>query len=230
MGRERSSERIIVLGASESGKSYWCKRFVDRIDRRALVFVWDPNGEWAGPAHLHGIRGATVFRSTGELVTWIVRNNPRPEGKRLVVQAGTVRDLELFCRLAYDAGDCWVVIDEGHTWLRAATCPEEAKELWRKSRHRRCNLLVTAQRPTGLSPDIRDNKARTILFRMPGEASLAWVRGEFGKILESATRKLPARSWIDVARGIAPEDGPEEGAAATARKARRRGASTTRKR
>lgn len=195
----RRSERWIILGASFSGKSWWAKRQVDRLPRTELVLVWDPTREWAGPDADAGIRGALVFPGMAELAVWARDHNPVREGKRLVVQSGRTRprDFPLFCRFAYALGSCWCVIDEAHAWARADSIPRELVYLSQVSRHRRVNLVTIAQRPTGLAPDIRDNKGRTILFRMPGEASLAWVRNEFGKTAEESVRKLPPRCYVE---------------------------------
>lgn len=196
-GPPRRSERWVVFGASESGKSYWTKRQVDRIPASDLVLVWDPTGEWTGPRADKGIARARAFPGMLELIGWVLQHNPTGAGKRLVVQSARPKDFAAFCRFAYLTGDCWVVIDEAHHWCRADRIPRDMVYLSQVSRHRRCNLVLIAQRPTGLSPDLRDNKARTVLFRMPGEASLAWVRNEFGKETEERVRKCPPRSYVE---------------------------------
>jgi len=193
----RVSSRTIVLGASESGKSYWSKRQVDNLGDE-LVLVWDPQHEWAGQDATDGIKGAHTFPGMAELCRWIQQNNPRERGARLVVQSARTADFAAFCKLAYTAQNCWAVVDEAHAWMRANELPEEARYLVQVSRHRRVSLLLVAQRPTGLAPDVRDNKARVVLFHMPGQASLAWVRGEFGKEAEESVRKLPPRCYLDL--------------------------------
>lgn len=238
----RSSECIIVLGRKGSGKSHWSKGYVDALRGREPVLVWDPKGEWCGPVADRGIRRAERFTSTAALCAWIAQHNPRLESRRLVVQPPRVAapsgrgrgrplpphyaDFERLCALAADAGDCWLVVDEAATYCRSDVIPETLRELLQVSRHHRVNTLFIAQRPTHLHPDLRDNKDRCILFQMPGEASLAWVRGEFGKTAESAMRKLRPRAWIEPSRGPLPGDGSEE--SEPRRRQKRRGSSKPR--
>jgi DNA helicase HerA-like ATPase len=185
----------VILGASESGKSWFAKRLVDRLSAAKPVLVWDPQAEWAGPDADAGIRGARCFAGVAELCASLRAGPPAP-GARLVVQSARRGDFAALCRLAYTAGNLAFVVDEAHQVLKADRCPREAEELMQVSRHRRVDLVLIAQRPTGIGPDFRDNKAECILFRMPGEASLQWVRAEFGKSVEERLRAMPARAWI----------------------------------
>lgn len=214
---KRESECVLFLGPKGSGKSYRAKREVDALRGPAPVLIFDPKGEWTGPAADSPVRGATRFASVAELARWIVQHNPRLEGRRLVIQPPRVKvpprrgraqplpphhaELERLCNLAAEAGDCWLVIDEAATYCRASVIPEALRELLQVSRHHRVNTMFCAQRPTHLHPDIRDNLDRAYLFRMHGEASLAWVRNSFGKSVESACCKLLPRCYVLVRAG-----------------------------
>lgn len=240
---DRSSECVIVLGPKGSGKSHWSKGFVDALRGAEPVLVWDPKGEWCGPVADRPVRRAERFPSTSALCAWIAQHNPRLEGRRLVVQPPRVAappgrargrplpphyaEFERLCALAADAGDCWLVVDEAATYCRADVIPETLRELLQVSRHHRVSALFIAQRPTHLHPDLRDNRDRCILFQMTGEASCAWVRGEFGKSTELSMRKLRKHTWIEATRGALPECGTEE--SGPRRRQDRRGSSDPRK-
>jgi hypothetical protein len=188
----RAAERWLVLGTAGVGKSYWTKRFVDRLGPQ-LVIIWDPESEWAGPLADNGIRGAQCFRGIGELAAWVAKHNPRLEGRRLVIQGGGAAQFEELCRIAYRACDLWLVIDEAHSWASAKDAPQALLDLVQRCRHVRVSLVFIAQRPKGLTPVIRNVKSNVVLFQLPDSASRDWVRNEVAEDLAEPLRTLPPR-------------------------------------
>lgn len=192
----RQAERWLVLGTAGSGKSWWTKRQVDALGD-ATVLVWDPEAEWAGPEADGGIARADVFHGVGELTAWIARHNPNLRGRRLVIQGGGDAQFEELARLAHRAGDLWVVVDEAHCWLSSSAMPKAWRDLVVRCRHRRVSLVFIAQRPTGLSPVIRNVKSRVVLFCLPDRLSREWVGNEVCEGLGERLRAMPPRAWVE---------------------------------
>ncbi len=201
MHKPRAAQRRLVLGTSDSGKSYWSKRFVDRLGPGELVLIWDPESEWAGPIAKDGIAHAVCFHSLAQLTAWILTHNPRLDGRRLVVQVSGRAQFTELARIAFRAGDLWLVVDEAHSWCSAHKCPEAMLDLVKRCRHRRVSLLLISQRPAGLHPDIRNVKSAVTLFQMPDLLSRQWVRNEISPELELALRKLPLQAYLEWSGG-----------------------------
>lgn len=189
----RKAERWLVLGTSEVGKSFWCKRFVDGLPADATVIVWDPENEWAGPLQDAGIKRATCFPGVGSLANWVCAHNPNLRGMRIVVQGGQEAQFEELAEIVYRAGDVWFIVDEAHDWCESKTIPKVLKRLVRRCRHRRTSFLFVSQRATDLAPVIRNVKSQLVLFQLPDSASRDWVRNEVCEGMAEPLRKLPPR-------------------------------------
>lgn len=189
---KRRSTRLLILGASESGKSWWAKRYVDQLSSSKPILVWDPENEWCGRLADSPIKHARSYSSVRQIIA-AARSGPI---RRAVLQTNSRRQFELLARLAYEAGDLVLVVDEASSYCRADVCPRSMLDVAQRSRHRRVDLVVIAQRPMLVHPDIRDNKADAVIFRMPGEGSLQWVRSEFGKSVAERVAKLKPRCFV----------------------------------
>src|SRR5439155_21302693 len=64
-----TSDRILILGSSGSGKSYLARKLVEDMPR---VIVFDPNGEWSGiPGKrqaIHDVRGDRLKKLSKEVL------------------------------------------------------------------------------------------------------------------------------------------------------------------
>jgi len=202
MATIRAAERVLIFGTAGSGKSYFAKRLVDGLGD-ATVLVWDPESEWAGPMADAPIKRGEVFHGVGALTRWIAQHNPNLRGRRLVIQGGGAAQFEELGRLAYRAGDVWVVVDEAHCWASSRQCPQAWLDLVTRCRHRRVSLVFVAQRPAGVNPTIRNVKSRVILFCLPDKLSREWVGNEVSEGLGDRLRDLPPRAWVEWTGGTA---------------------------
>lgn len=186
----------MILGESRSGKSWWAKGHLAQLPASRTVIVWDPQGEYAGPRSDRPLPGARIFGTTADLIGWLRQAGPQTGG-RWVVQSPRKEDFPLLCRLVYTAGRCTFAVDEASLVGRASQACAELLYLVATSRHRHVDLIFISQRPAHLAPDIRDAKTRTLLFRMRGAASLAWVRNEISPEVAERLKGLPQGACVE---------------------------------
>lgn len=139
---------MAVLGSSGSGKSTFVKREISRGHPRLLI--WDPMAEYEGEAtaKMAELRAAMkakkfrlVFRPSADPAT---RNS----------------QFDLFCRMALDAGNLTLVVEE----LRFVTTPSRAPLGWAQccltGRHKGLRIYGLSQRPASIDKDFLGNCTR----------------------------------------------------------------------
>lgn len=188
----RRSLRLVVLGNSESGKSFWTKRFIDLLPAAHPVLIWDPTMEWAGSAADAPIANAQTFAGVRELCAAIAGGLVV---RRAVIQSARA-DFAAFCQLCFDAGDLTCVIDEAHIHCKQGLCPDVFLTLMRVSRHRRVNLVLIAQRPHGLAVDLRTQANTFMLFTLRASSSIEWIRNDLDPNLAAMVERLKPREYI----------------------------------
>ncbi len=166
MRLERADIRL-VFAASGHGKSHAIKKWM-RGQRR--VMVWDVMAEYPG----------TAIDSRAALVDAVSRARFRvafrPDFAR-----GLAADFDFFCRAAFAAGRCMVIVEE----LNQVTTPSYAPPAWRnitsRGRHRGLVVCAASQRPAGCDKDAIGNATEIWAGRLPYERDRKALEPQLGR-------------------------------------------------
>lgn len=139
MGVSNRASIVAVMGASGSGKSASIKQQIRRGKPKRLI-VFDPMGEYGNLAAPAGSLQAVAASARGRAFAMSFR----PDAARAAAQ------FDLLCKIAYAAGDCWLVVDE----LALVTKPSWAPPGWAdcsmRGRHRGMTVIGASQRPASI--------------------------------------------------------------------------------
>lgn len=84
---------------------------------------------------------------------------------------------------AFRAGNVVVIWEEAGTLMSGRSLKDYAPwafSLWMRGRHRRCRVFACSQRPASVSPDVRANLSRAVIFNTTEPNDLRWYRGMIG--------------------------------------------------
>lgn len=137
-----------VFGAPGSGKSARIKQRLAR-EKPARLMIWDPQSEYGAfgqPApDLQAVFAA--LKAAGRRGRFAIAYTPRGS------LSAWRNQFDVFCKLAYAAGTCWLVADE----LADVTEPGWAPDGWsiatRKGRHQGLTIIGASQRPASVDKD-----------------------------------------------------------------------------
>ncbi len=108
---------------------------------------------------------------------------------------------ELFprwCELVRRSGNMVAIVDEAHDCCAPQRVPPEFLRLVRRTRHSRVDLVLVAQRPTGIDPSVRSQAHAVTSFSMQEPKDLEWLGGACGPEFRSkvqALRKHQSAKW-----------------------------------
>ncbi len=130
---------VAVMGASGSGKSTFIKQQI-RKGRPDRLIVFDPMGEY-------GEFGTSV--NTLQSVAETVKGKKfslafRPDAGKAMQQ------FDLLCKLAYTAGDCWLVVDELAIVTKPGWAPPGWADCSMRGRHKGMTVIGASQRPASI--------------------------------------------------------------------------------
>lgn len=173
-GSKNNTQVIAVMGARGSGKSAWIKKQVRAGSPRRLL-VWDPQDEFTAfgrpvtdPADL-----ARSVRGAGEGDFRLVFQ----PGKLMSTYAGK---FDLWCEIAYLAGDCCVIVDELGDVTEPSRAPDGWSVLSRKGRHRNVMMFGAAQRPANIDKDFIGNCTLVHCSRLAYETDIKVMANALG--------------------------------------------------
>lgn len=150
MNDQSNEARLIaVIGATGSGKGVYIKtELIKKSDRRLLI--WDFMREY-GPLVDKTTASIAELVKSLKAKTFKVAFTPSHDDKLRAAQ------FDLFCRAAYAAGKCKMVIEE----LSFVTKPTSAPAGWRKvsctGRHVGLEIIGVSQRPAQVDKDFFGN-------------------------------------------------------------------------
>jgi len=134
----KSNDFIFVTGKANTGKTFWIKGHLKAIPKNRPVVIYDFNQEFTEETKKAGMG------------VWLV-------------QRGTTAEAEDFVQMAYNAGNCTVVLSESDNYLRAPS--PVIKAFVTTGRNRGINAIVDAKRPMSVPPDYRGRFNKLVLFR-----------------------------------------------------------------
>jgi hypothetical protein len=185
-------DRVVVVGITGSGKSYWTKREI--VDKAPHVVVWDPHGEYAEDAEdgdgCAGVRGVPLDTLDAELEDDNARVAVVPEYRTLDELS---KQFVVFCDVAKECRDVLLVVDEIGLLYGA---PKHVEYLATQSRHWGCPLVLIAQRAVQIPSTARDQASRIVSFRQIRPDDIEALADRIGERAERIG-KLPRRERVE---------------------------------
>ncbi len=140
---------VAVMGGSGSGKSTFIKREIDRLKPKRLI-IFDVMHEYTD-------KGQPV-RLCGELAQ-IVKNKTfkvafLPSSQNIQSQFNYV------CKLAFEMGDCLLVVEELNRVTQATKAPPSWQDCTSRGRHKGMTIYGASQRPASVDKDFFSNATR----------------------------------------------------------------------
>ncbi len=193
------SERAIVCGQTESGKTEFLLRHFLSAGRAPRMLVVDRTGEWFArePQAPNAVGLADTVRVLDEYAK-------RPRW-RIIVSLGNEEVEQLGAALvgipdirrgySYNVGGMALVLSEVDLLVPVANAPEELRSLWRRGSHAGLSIYADTQRPSNVSKEAT-SQCRWICFLALYEpADVEYIRKQLG------ARMAPvALSWVQSTR------------------------------
>lgn len=139
MGVTNTAVIVAVMGASGSGKSAYIKQQIRKGSPKRLI-VFDPMGEYGDLAH--PVEALQAVASAAKGKTFSLAFKP--------AAAKAAEQFDLVCRIAYAAGDCWMVVDELATVTKPSWAPPGWADCSMRGRHRGMTVIGASQRPASI--------------------------------------------------------------------------------
>lgn len=180
-----------VLGASGSGKSLHIKKTIKRA-RPARLLVWDPQEEY-------GEFGELVT-STADLLAVLKEAGARGKVQRVFrpasLAATMVKQFDMFCQLAYHAGNLHLVCEELSDVTQPAWAPAGWSMVSRKGRHKGLKVWGCSQRPAAIDKHFFGNASTVRCGRLNFDADVKVMANVLG-VGPQDIRNLQKLEWIE---------------------------------
>ena len=155
-----AGEHIVVLGATGSGKTYWCRGTLVPLWSRVIVVDTEEYDYNRLPA-VSPSKAVALARSKDKAFrVRVVFNGDGGEKD--------ANDLTVLCKGLLKGGhDTLVVFDEVTDFSDAQSIPPSLRSLVRKARKRRITVAMATQRPAMLSKDAYTQSIHRVVFFLP---------------------------------------------------------------
>lgn len=175
---------MIVLGKTGFGKSLWAKLYCERLAR---LLVYDPS-----------MTLRCDYVSVDQVLDQVLSDSG-------VFRLGTYdyRDVECFGNLSFAVGNNVLVLEEVANIFSKGlrNLPEWAMTLVFFGRHRRCSLVLIAQRAMSIPIDFRTQATRIVSFQQHEGDDLTWLKEFYGKENVGILPFLPRFTCLDYYNG-----------------------------
>lgn len=170
-----ASKRAFVAGATGSGKSFFLRRVLLPLERRAIIL--DTTGDFiANRRDLEASGTVAVAETWDDVVATLPRLAAARDRWRLVTflsqaecveLAGALLPERLFTgkSVARALGGCALVCDE-LSQFAPHNADEKILNLWRRGRHVGLTILGASQAPADVSPVVRGMSRYLVLFHL----------------------------------------------------------------
>jgi len=184
---------IGVIGPQGSGKTYLVSEWAKAIPR---LIVFDPlhsENTWPGIPVRWNPREA-ARQSQGK--RWKIHYLPLEIEER----KGNVPGLDYMASLAWQRGECTLIIEEAHIVLSSHTAPPKFMRLVRVGRNHSVSMIWISHRFVGVHPSLRINASKLIFFRVTEPLDLQEISKRCGEEVKNRVSRLRRN-----AEGMAPE-------------------------
>lgn len=174
----------LVLGSSQSGKSYFVKSFLAAMPRSEKVFIWDPNDEYSKP-WAPKKKALDVDRHESFMDFWEQRQ--RGEARDRATFAGCRGDeFDALFAYAWCVSRCTVVLDEFHLAMRGGSVSPTVEDSIARGRHRGIHYVFVTQNPQYVPTRLYNNAHEIVCFRLNEANAIDKLRSAYGDRAELA--------------------------------------------
>lgn len=185
--RRPPSERVLVAGQTESGKTHFLERYFLSVGKAPRALIVDRTGEWARKelqgVHASGLRD--TVRALDEYSTkrnWrIVTTLSNEEMEEL--SKALLGGHEIAQGYCYNVGGMALVLSEIDLLVPVTNAPEHLRSLWRRGSHAGLSILADTQRPANVSKETTSQCRWLAFFALYEPGDLEYVRKQLGKLI-----------------------------------------------
>ena len=161
MATHHKASIVAVMGQSGQGKGLWIKARL-RAAPPSRLLVWDPMDEHGTLARAqqslaHMVHA--VLKRAGARAPFAVRYTPKGNAERQ-----TAAEFAVFCRLAQEAGNCTVVVEELSFVTRPSHAPAPWAKLTNAGRHAGNRIIASSQFPAQIDKAFLSNATEIVSF------------------------------------------------------------------
>jgi DNA helicase HerA-like ATPase len=162
-------EKICILGASGSGKSYLANNLLQNF-HGLTVFVWDINQQFNDSRSM-------LFHNLDDMIETVKEAGFHSVKCILQSHDNSEKEFRRFCKYAFNRGNCVVIIDEIHTYCTKQKLIKEYNDIILSGRPRGISVISISSRPASLPNNVLSNCKHCFAFKLNLESD--------GKFLES---------------------------------------------
>jgi hypothetical protein len=185
MSVANKAQIVVVMGGSGSGKSTYIKNRI-RKEKPKRLLIWDPMREY-------GELGRPVFNSAD------LAKAAKSKSFAVAFQPANVllvKQFELLCKLAFEIGECWLVVEELNKVTKADGAPPNWSDCTSRGRHRGMTVIGASQRPAQVDKDFYSNATSIRTGRLNFEGDIKVLANALG-VPGAEIKALPPLSYIE---------------------------------
>lgn len=180
-----------VLGASGSGKSLHIKKTLQRA-KPARLLVWDPQEEYGEFGEI--VSDLTALHAA--LLEAGKRGAVRRVFRPASLAATMVKQFDMFCQLAYQAGNLHLVCEELSDVTQPGWAPAGWSMVSRKGRHKGLKVWGCSQRPAAIDKHFFGNASTVRAGRLNFQADVKVMANVLG-VPDQDIRNLQKLEFIE---------------------------------
>jgi DNA helicase HerA-like ATPase len=184
----QAHDRLLVVGITGAGKSYWTKAHV--VERSSRLFAWDPHGDYAQAS----VR--TTLVGAAKALPQASRGNFRLSVVEPIGSAAFFDRFESWCDLAMTLERTTLLVEECVAIRSSTSARQKLTLLATQARHRGSPLVMVAQRAVHVHPDARSQISRLVAFRQTHPADVRALSEITGKNAEGVTMLPRHVPWV----------------------------------
>jgi len=178
------SERVIVCGQTESGKTEFMLRHFLSGSRSPRLLIVDRTGEWfaremQAPTAIGLADTVRVLDEYAKRQRWrVITSLSNEEVKQLGGALVGIPDVRN--GYALNVGGMGLVLSEVDLLVPFANAPEELRSLWRRGSHAGLSIYADTQRPSNVSKEATSQCRWLVFLALYEPADLEYLRKQLG--------------------------------------------------
>jgi len=201
-----NTRRVLAVGRTESGKSYYLRNAICRRSPRVLhLDVMGEAHKEASPraVQVEGLRATLdALVVAADYTRWDIWAFIRePDQLQALATRLVYKPTLAEPSLAELLGGLVLECSEVSTLAPLRGTPPDVSGLWSWGRHRGLSIAAATQHPALCDVRVRAMSEYVVLFTLTDAASLRWVRENMGEELVPVVRRLPQGRGVRVEMG-----------------------------